>query len=411
MYSRDPSIRVPPHLVPTPQNGIAPALSFFKEDGYPTISLSATQITVDEQAFTYTGRTLTRLAAEINRALPAVTVASHLDVEPTASTLEAWVGDFTPEGGTIVRYKGVSAQLLESTRIRTMTPHPLPGTQSWFPRINRGSFRTTIRGGVYYFSVPEYISQAWSTKFGAPYMDVFDMPVTMIGVNTLRTPHHPLLHVPGITKIYRDNRLLASSIVEDIDEANGLIYLSRSLDMGDKVTVDYVYEESAFIYREVDLNPTLQHSPFLAEKFVVVYLVPTSSNTGITNSTAVRHVIGNSIEGAVTLLKRGLSTSVPVVLLGTYRTRQVEQAQDVSIFDSRRMGGGVKDDVDPIKRQKEAQFYTDIGTYDGDPFPGTSVVIATVPRTVLTTFSDAEVREIVQRHMALGTLPIVEYDS
>jgi hypothetical protein len=411
MVTRSPSDRVPADLTPIRGRGFMPALTFYKDATGPAVTVGSTKVTVEGQEFTYTGRTLPRLAAEVNRSLPSVSASAHIDIEPQSGELLALTDDVTPEGGTIVRFQGMAVKVQESNRIRLVRPYALSPKRAWFARINRGSVRASFSGAQFYYSIPEYYHQPWSTKFGYPYMEEYGVSVKVVSPTVLKVPHTPVLYAPGLITLRRNDQEISATLIEDVDEANGLIYLSRGIDLGDRITVDYVYEERDYVYTGLNLNPTLQHSPFVAEKFVVFYLVPTSSNTGLQNSTSVRYVVANSIEGAISLLAKGVYDQAPVLLLGAIRTRQVEEASDVAVLDARRHGGGVKDEVDPMPHQTESHFYTDIGVYDGEPYPGNSVVVMTTPRTLLTTFSDKEIREIAGRHVALGTLPIVDYDS
>lgn len=116
------------------------------------------------------------------------------------------------------------------------------------------------------------------------------------------------------------------------------------------------------------------------------------------------------MEGAISELAKGVTGQTPIVLLGAVRTRQVEDAQDVTVYDARRPGGGVKEEVNATKKESEAWFYADIGNYDGRPYPGNAVVVVRLPDNVKTLFSEDEVHEKVRRHIALGTLPIVDYE-
>lgn len=404
-------IRSPESVVPeflTPAVGNVPALTLSRDDGHPSVVVNDGTIDVDGVVFTLTGKTLSRLAAEISRSLPTVVATAHLDVEPVAGDLLSLEDDTTPSGGRIVRYRGVAARILETTRIRLLPPAPASAGRAWHVRVNRGSFRATVNGASWLFAVPEYDSQPWSPKFGKPYVDVTGAAPEILSPTTLRAPHAGLVYEPGLVVVTARGRRLPDSIVSDVDEANGIVYLSRPIDFTDRITLSYSYREESYVYRGVDLNPTIGHSPDIAERFVLFYLVPHQSNVGVRNSRCVRHVVSHSIEGAVSLLERGVGGSTPVVLLGAARIRQVDRVGDVSVVDTRSQGGGVADGTDPRPIQVESSFYGDVGRLDGDPFPGNAVLVATVPPTVLESFTRDQVTEIVNRHVALGTLTILE---
>jgi hypothetical protein len=55
----------------------------------------------------------------------------------------------------------------------------------------------------------------------------------------------------------------------------------------------------------------------------------------------------------------------------------------------------------------------DVGYFDGQAVPANGVLVVKIPKTVLTinggTLGEDEVRQKVQKHMALGEYPIVEF--
>ena len=401
---------VPVHLTPVVADGYAPAISFYKDDGVLSISVDNTSITIEGQEFSYTGeKSISLLAAEIKRALPSVDVHPLMDVAPAEGSIFMDTGDETPDGGTVLRYLGMSLQVLERTRIRLVKPHPDAPNAAWWARVNRGTMRTTYAGITYTFGVPEYWNQSWSPKYGAPYKEYGGVECQVVDDHKLRLPRTPVLW-PGPLTLIRNGKEMQPSVVEDVSSHNGLIYLNSPVGLNDRVHADFVYKEENYIYKGVNLNPTLKHSPYLVDRFVVFYLVPHTSNAGLKNSTCVRHTIGDTLDGAISELAKGVTGQAPIVLLGAIRTRQVEDAIDVSVYDARRPGGGVKSDIDATRIESEAWFYTDIGNYDGRPYPGNAVVIVKLPENVKTLFTEDEIYQKAKRHLALGVLPIVDYE-
>ena len=401
---------VPVHLTPVVSDGYAPALSIYKDEAAVAISISGDALIVDGQTFFYTGeKSLSLLAAEIERTLPAIEVKPLMDVAPISDSLLIYADDLTPDGASVVRYLGMNVRVTERTRIRLLKPHHDGPNSAWWARVNTGSFKTSYEGVEYSFGVPEYISQSWSPTYGAPYKEYGGVEVDVVDERTLQLPRVPVLW-PGPLTLYRNGKLLQPTIVEDVSAHNGRVYLTSPVDINDRVVADFTYEEQNYVYKGVNLNPTPQHSPYLVERFVVFYLVPYRSSAGLRNSTCIRHAIGDTLEGAISELAKGVTGQTPIVLLGAVRTRQVEDAVDVSVYDARRPGGGVKEEVDATKVESEAWFYADIGNYDGRPYPGNAVVIVKLPESVKTVFAEDEVQDLIHRHLALGVLPIVDYE-
>jgi len=401
---------VPVHMTPVVSGGYSPALSLYKDEGALSVSISGDSVLVDGEAFSYTGdKSLSLLAAEIKRTLPEIEARPLMDVAPASDSLLVYPNDLTIDGGTVVRYMGMAVRVTERTRIRLLKPHNDGPDSAWWGRINRGSIRTEHAGVTYTFSVPEYHNQSWSTTFGAPYKEYGGVEASVVDTKTIQLPRYPVLW-PGPLTITRNGKPLQSSIIEDVSSHNGRVYLNTDVGLNDRILVDFVYEEENYVYKGVNLNPTIQHSPYLIDRFVVFYLVPERSDAGLRNKTCVRHTIGDTLEGAISELAKGVSEQTPIVLLGAIRTRQVEDAVDVDVYDARRPGGGVKEEVDATARESEAWFYADIGNYDGRPYPGNAVVIVKLPSNVKTVFTEDQVQDRVRDHIALGVVPIVDYD-
>jgi len=406
MLLNNSSTRVPSTLTPVIQQGYIPGFSIYKDSGSPVISVDSSTLTIDGQVFSYTTKGLPILAAEIQRSLTDIKVCSHIDVTLQDGDLFYSATDTTPEGGYVIRYLGLAMRVLERTRIRLLLPHDEGPSRAWFARINVGGFHTTLNGVGYTFGVPEYYNQTWSLKYGHPYMAQGLVETKVISNRVLQLPRGPVLWVKGSIALFRNGTPLNNSIIEDVDENNRLVYLLIDIDQTDTILASYIYRENSYLYKMVNLNPTLQHSPGLVGKFILFYLKPYRSTQGLKNTRTVYHITGNSLESAIGKLSKSTD---PVVLLGALRTRQVEEASDISVEDCRRRGGGVKEDVDPTRIQPESWFYSDIGNYDGRPYPGNASVIINVPRTVLDTFTSSEVTTIAKRHLAAGTVPIIEY--
>jgi hypothetical protein len=92
--------------------------------------------------------------------------------------------------------------------------------------------------------------------------------------------------------------------------------------------------------------------------------------------------------------------------------------EDLAVTDVRLRGGGLSNDgIKNIEKvlevQPEAEFFWDVGYFDGQAVPANGVLVVNIPKTVLTihggTLGEDEVRQKVQKHMALGEYPIVEF--
>lgn len=83
------------------------------------------------------------------------------------------------------------------------------------------------------------------------------------------------------------------------------------------------------------------------------------------------------------------------------------------ILDIRNRGGGIKEDAinDLKKINPEVNYYWDIGFFDGTPYPSNGATYIEVPVTVMKgsggTFTGTELKEVINKHLALGVYPII----
>lgn len=103
------------------------------------------------------------------------------------------------------------------------------------------------------------------------------------------------------------------------------------------------------------------------------------------------------------------------VLLGNMFVIQTLAPRDINGVDIRIRGGGVKQKrlEEALGLQDEVQWYWDTGYWDGQPFPGMAAIIVEIPRKVLVevggSFTRAQINDVVSKHMAEGTYPIIKF--
>ena len=99
------------------------------------------------------------------------------------------------------------------------------------------------------------------------------------------------------------------------------------------------------------------------------------------------------------------------LVLGDIVSAPAARPVQLDTIDSRRRGGGILDTEinELVQTEPETQWYWDQGYWDGTPFPGNASYLVEVPVTVLDdaggTFTQAEVRDIIERHTAAGVYP------
>lgn len=233
--------------------------------------------------------------------------------------------------------------------------------------------------------------------------------------------------------------------IKDFDAQNGHIHLEEDIDFKHEVYVNYYYEEGHLEYRgyydtalgefiHLDLNPSEGHySTFpvvrtdglsgrtftsweqvptakLMNKEVYVYLLPYKDSFGNYNEHTVRHCYSIAEW-------HGIQKANPAaLLLGVVQLREHTKVQDVVVMDARSRGGGLRGNITESEmkaKQPLSSSYWDMATWDGTAYYKNGVLIIELPRRILDTaggtFTEAQVRETVQKYMAYGTYCIIEY--
>ena len=326
-----------------------------------------------------------------------------------SGSITADSSDLTAEGGFIIRMTGHVVEYQESTRIRLLPPHNVTRDLPWHPRVDTGSFSKVVNGITYLFDVPEYHKQQWSRFYEKPYMTVEGDVVERIGSDRLQTPKKPILWSGKNINITIDGKELDPSLVKDVDTYNGIIYLNQDLSTNGRVGATYTYNESSYIYKGINLNPSLEHNPVIAGQFTLIYAVPTSSSDGsVFNEAAITHITKPTLQGCINSLP---NYDHPILLFGGMQVRQTATVDDISISDTRSRGGGVKKELwdQAYKNAPGVRSNADGGWVDGEPYSGNAVLVIDIPNSIKTALGVEEIKKRATKSVAAGVKTLFDY--
>ena len=296
-----PHVRVPVSLVGNPASTRAPALSIYGRASIDPadLSVTATQVVLTEgtaHAFDYVGKSLQELAEEISASSQQYEAIPLNEVSYLGSgDLVRVAGDSTPDGGLVVRLQGHVIRYREDLRVRLLPPHEDDPRRPWFARIDTGQVVKNHKGIRYLYRIPEYDEQAWSTLYGKPFVDQTGVQPRRIDNRTLQLPRRPVFFHRGNLVVSINGVRQATSAVEDVDEHNGIVFLSRTFEHRDVVQVDYTYREESYVYTDINLNPTTNHMPQFVGQVVLFYLKPASDSIGRTWLRTVLHSVSPTL--------------------------------------------------------------------------------------------------------------------
>jgi hypothetical protein len=240
----------------------------------------------------------------------------------------------------------------------------------------------------------------------------------------------------SITFIYAQSSVTASysyandTVLEYLgyDANSGYIKLAKPISYNDNILASYYYNQDSYVYKgyndnsnymALDLNPSIGHySTFktitdgsivydkidsykLINKTIYVIMKPYKQDDLEVATKTIMHVF--SKEDADTVL---LSTP-EAILLGEVQIRTSSTADDLVIFDTRRRGGGLKEG----SHHKQAEYYWDISDWNGLAYQKQGSAIISIPEEVKNIYSESEIQDILNKNVAYGVVPIINYVS
>jgi len=405
---------VPVHLLGS--SAYSPALAIYISNDTADVTIDATDINVtvgvDMLSFPYIGKSLDELSQDISIASQAVhcnPLAKAYQI--TSNELIITSGEMTSDGAFVVRMNSHMINYTEETRIRALPPYPEPRAMPWYPRVDRGYVTFDKDGVKYLFSVPEYDAQQWSFHYGKPFVTERGVRPFSIKGKQLRVTRSPVYWRDHNIKISVNGIVAPRSMIEDVDENNGILFLSTALNPEDAIVLDYVYEEKSLVYRRMNLNPSVDHNPGIMGSTVALYLLPTASSLGRTRSATVHHSIGSSVTASIQAIP--YTGPDPILVIGAYQVRPSGALLDVNVRDTRVRGGGIHPEKydDALKANTEAYSATDAGRWDGIPFPAAASGVLRLPRSMLDQYSEDWIQQQVERHLAVGGNILLEFTN
>lgn len=405
--------RIPDHYLEELRSLRAPILAVAYTGDSPDVTCDGTTLTLVEGAKTFnislSGKASDAVAGEINRSELAYRAWPLAEITDMGTVgLELLANDTTTDGALLLRGTGHVLRELEQSRIRLLPPHDEDRHLPWYVRVDRGHVVREVDGASWRFHIPESGTETYSARYGRPYVDVVDAEPQRLGERSLLLPRAPVLYEPGNITLSVRGAPQGARVIRDVDELNGVVYLSQSYPEDTVLRVSYTYEERAFVYRGIDLNPSEFHNPQVLDRYVVFYLLPSSGPSRELRTDVVRHSEGPSLYGAVLSIPR---TDEPILLLGAIQVRHAVSKDQLDVVDTRRPGGGVPRERlrAALARTEHVRTTTDHGRFDGLPYPGGAAIVAEVPQSLRDVLDDQEVRARIRQHAAFGSYMVVEF--
>ena len=383
-----------------------------------TISVSSSDATYSSS---YVGKNLRQVVTELNTSSFPLEIRAIADINNLKAGELIASGSTVPDGfnakdrttdgsGAIVRVKRWAVKYKERKSITLLAPVNTGTTHPWYARITEGEFTQKVNGSTYTFSTPEYSKQVWSDKYGRPFKDSYSEPVKFLTANTIQLKNFPVYSKNNVV-LGTDEKLYPSSIIKDIDEQNGIVYLEPGTTLPDTTLAYYTYIDDSFNYKGLNLNGHFLQNPYILDKYIVYYLRPVSSSTGISRTESVYHIVADSVEEAINFIPEA-SAGEPITIIGAISIRAYQDIKDISIVDTRSYGGGLKDDrlgKAAEKKNPSSQYFLDIGRKEGIPYPGAAAIVVDLPPELKETLTVDEIKRRASKFIAAGIYPVFNF--
>ena len=409
-----------------------------------TISIRYATSIISTSGITYTNKTVQQVCQELNAlSYPIKAIALAPEFKLQVGDLFAYndssyfripenfrTYDRLSNNGIIIRTKKYSVKHRNIVNFRIVTPYFQTVLFPWYPLITNGQFIQKYRDKLYNYSIPEFDNQLWSIKYGKPFKDVFDASLVRISSNAYKVARTPIYWMGGNIVIYENDVPFSSTIIEDVDTNNGIIYLKENISLSENARIDYTYLEKNFEYRGININGHFSQNPSLLDKFVLIYARPLEGSDYSRNKKTINHIVSDSIEAGIQSIE-SMSVDLPAVVIGGYSISQVTTSDRIRIFDCRSLGGGLLSNEGPISPlqqyrygyidvtkpkdspieayYKEATSFWDIGNWDGEIYPGAAAISMSFPESLRDKFGKKEVLDRASKFVAAGVYPVIDY--
>lgn len=233
--------RPQPAIAIYPQNSIDTTLQIQVIDNATVIGFRYVASTTTTASVSFIDKSVQQVVLEINQlglplkaiSLVNIDVLSQGDFISLGSSYvaipnEIGVYDRLQSKGIILRSKRFTVKHKTDSKIKIVQPYFEDASLPWYPRITNGSFTQVYKNKVYHYYIPEFDNQTWSSVYGKPFKDLKGITPLLVDNNVYQLPRTPVLWNGESMILYDGDAPISSSVIQDIDINNGLIYIDPS---------------------------------------------------------------------------------------------------------------------------------------------------------------------------------------
>lgn len=390
----------------------------------------------------YVGKSISNLCAEINsKNIPVLAIPLNSNNILASGDLITTNGfkkipdEFsiynrtTTDNGAIIRSIKYTVKNKSDISIKLLKPYNDNSFLPWYPRLSVGSFAQTINSRNYIYSIPEYSTQVWSSRYGKPFIDIEGTSPIFIDESTIQLPRYPIFWDGANILMFNGDTPLTQNLVKDVDINNGIIFLEKGNYFNkENLTINYTYLEKSYTYKHININGHFSQNPFILNKYVVIYLLPNEASNTTPQKRNVYHVVADSLEEGIDNISKNYVNS-PYAVIGAYSIQNTYNSEELTILDTRVLGGGIIKssgpkpaghqllDIDEKENQEiedfyiESRNYYDIGRVDGEVYPGAAAIDIDLPDTLRDSIPERDIIERATKFVAAGIYPLINFSK
>lgn len=329
----------------------------------------------------------------------------------------------------------------------------------WYLDINYDTFVDNTIDKKFFYNIPEFFYQDIYWEDGIPCRDAFEENAMVLDSHTIQLKNKPLFIRETVNEkgyVVPENIIVRDGNGKEYTVINWNIHNGKIMTIEDvsyqKISVEYVCQATSYRYNgyydengkfiHIDFNPRVGHfytekilsrdtgvgdiiehvpSYQLTSKMVSIYLKPEyvfEGNELISRSgTTLFHTINHDLHQNPyhPLIDKDISNNIYTIdnikLIARIFVIPITNPEKIVMIDTRSRGGGIKEGLERALRDlhPEVNFYWDIGNWNGDYYPVNGVVVIELPKTILSEFTHEEILAKIEKHLALGVLPVVKY--
>lgn len=332
---------------------------------------------------------------------------------------------------------------IDQKEVSVIAPAETGTLECWYPRVQYTHFTSIDRQNSTRvqasYTMPEYDSQLFG-NLGKPFMDIKKERTYFIDETHVKVRYAPLHITTNVLGDIPESLLKVVKVIGETEypltikswsSIDGILETNEKISSGDTILVDYVYIEETYRYKgymsetnliSIDLNPNMYHSYIDNSEGAAIK----NQTYDLFNKTIYFFLKPTKVENLDTLevfetnptltLYHKIDDSKPDgnfdIMIGKVNLTPSSTLKNTEITDTRVLGGGLTEDITEERRKSlepESDYYWDIAHWDGEPFAVNGVVLIRLDKKLLDRFTREEVEAKVQKHLAFGTLPLIEY--